>query len=244
MSYKFGKHAPHFSYATPRLSSYLTPVLPTPPPSFSVLPQVYTGAKMSDPTELFPMDGNDTIGDCTIAALAHAQTVYRGITGSRCIWGRNDVEVLYFHLTGGQDAGLVELDVLHYWHTFPVNNDRILGYVSIDPRNHLHVQQAINLFGGVYIGFQVQQDCISDFEAGRPWTPGPLLQEGHAVYVVGYDANQVEVLTWGNTQYGTWAWFDECVDECYAIVPPEAHSLKFTPGFNEQQLLADLLLLK
>jgi hypothetical protein len=92
----------------------------------------------------------------------------------------------------------------------------------------------------VYLGFQVQQNCIEDFNAGKPWTPGPLLQEGHAVYAVGYDADTVTVLTWGSTQKGTWGWWDECVDEAYAILPPEAKSADFAPGFNIAQLQADL----
>ena len=69
------------------------------------------------------------------------------------------------------------------------------------------------MFGGVYLGFQVQQDCLQDFNNHQLWTPGPLLNEGHAVCAVAYDANGVTVLTWGNTQQGTWAWWDECVDE-------------------------------
>jgi hypothetical protein len=48
------------------------------------------------------------------------------------------------------------------------------------------------------------------------------------------------VLTWGNTQLGTWAWWDECVDEVYAIVPQQAQNPDFAPGFNVAQLEADL----
>ena len=48
------------------------------------------------------------------------------------------------------------------------------------------------------------------------------------------------VLTWGNTQQATWAWWDECVDEAYAILPPEAKKPGFAPGFDLAQLQADL----
>jgi hypothetical protein len=48
------------------------------------------------------------------------------------------------------------------------------------------------------------------------------------------------VLTWGNTQQATWAWWDECVDEAYAILPPEAEKSGFAQGFNFAQLKADL----
>jgi hypothetical protein len=187
------------------------------------------------------MDGNDQYGDCTIAAMAHADTVYRGLIGKETIAAKQKVLKLYFHLTGGVDSGLNELDVLNYWRRTKAFGDEILAFVSIDPKNHDHVKQAIQLFGGVYLGFQVQQDCIADFNARKPWTPGPLLNEGHAVYAVGYDPNLVTVLTWGNTQPGTWAWWDECVDEAYAILPPEASKHGFElPGFDIKQLKADL----
>ena len=48
------------------------------------------------------------------------------------------------------------------------------------------------------------------------------------------------MLTWGNTQQGSWAWWDECVDEAYAILPPEAAHPGFTPAFDVAQLQADL----
>jgi hypothetical protein len=96
------------------------------------------------------------------------------------------------------------------------------------------------LFGGVYLGFQVQENCLQQFDAHQPWTPGPLTQDGHAVYAVAYDSAGVTVLTWGNVQTATWAWWDECVDEAYAILPPEAKESDFAPGFNFAQLKADL----
>jgi len=189
---------------------------------------------------LFPMDGNDTYGDCTIAALAHALTTYRALVGQKKILSRAAVVKLYMHLTGGVDSGLNELDVLNYWRQNAVSGDEILAFAAIDPKNHDHVKQALKLFGGVYLGFQVQQNCLQDFEAHKPWTPGPLTNDGHAVYAVAYDANALTVLTWGNTQQATWAWWDECVDEAYAILPPEAKNPGFAPGFDVAELQKDL----
>lgn len=241
---KFGRLPACPDSRYPQLGAYLTPQLPPPPATYDSLARVYAGTKHNDPSYLFPMDGNDRWGDCTIAALAHAQTVNRGLVDALCIWGEQDAVQLYFQLSGGVDSGLVETEVLRYWHLHPVNNDRILGYASVDPRNHEHVQQAISLFGSLYIGFTVPSNCIPEFEARQPWTPGPLTNEGHAVVAVGYDGTYVNMLTWGTTQFGTWDWWDECVDECYAIVPPEAGNAKFAPGFNVQQLIADLATVK
>ncbi len=239
--YRFGKHPPKRDYRTLRFKDYLAPGAAAPPPAYNVLTQVYADLKQSDPTKLFPLDGNDSLGDCTIAGVAHAITVYRGLIAKKAvIMSKPAVVKLYFHLTGGQDTGLNEFDVLNYWRQNSVDGDKILAYVSIDPKNHTHVEQAIQLFGGVYLGFQVQQNAIADFDARRPWTPGTLTNDGHAVYAVAYDQAGVTVLTWGNTQQGTWAWWDECVDEAYAILPQEATKSGFAPGFNLAQLQTDL----
>jgi hypothetical protein len=239
-AYRFGKHAPKLDYRTLRLKNYLTSALAAPPTSYNVLTDVYENLKTSDPTKLFPMDGNDTLGDCTIAALAHADTVYNGIVGKKKIMPKQAAVKLYLQLTGGADSGLDELTVLNYWQSNPVSGDKILAFAKIDEKNHTHIQLAIQLFGGVYLGFQVQQNAVQEFDAHQPWTPGPLTPDGHAVYAVAYDATGVTVLTWGNTQQATWAWWDECVDEAYAILPPEAKKSDFAPGFDFAQLKADL----
>ncbi len=240
-SYRFGKHPPKVDYRTLRFKDYLKATIAPPPASLTVLPRVYKDLGTTDPAKLFPMDGNDKLGDCTIAALAHAITTYRGLVGSKKdIMPSKTVVKLYMHLTGGVDSGLNELDVLNYWRQNGVAGDQILAYAGVDPKNHVHVQQAIQLFGGVYLGFQVQENCQQEFDAHQPWTPGPLTQDGHAVFAVGYDQNGLTVLTWGNTQQATWAWWDECVDEAYAILPPEAKNTGFAPGFDFAQLQSDM----
>ncbi len=238
--YRFGKLAAKSDYRTLRFSHYATAKLPPPPPAFDVLTRVYKNLNTNDPAKLFPMDGNDQYGDCTIAALAHADTVFNGLDGKSVIPTQNAVTKLYFQLTGGQDSGLDELKVLNYWQSNAALGSKILAYVKIDPKNHTHVQQAIEIFGGVYLGFQVQQNAVQEFDSHQPWTPGPLTNDGHAVFAVGYDASGVTVLTWGNTQQGTWAWWNECVDEAYAILPPAALKTDFAPGFDLAQLKQDL----
>jgi hypothetical protein len=237
MTHRFGKHPPKIDYRTLRFGNYVTSQLADPPASCDVLARVYEKLGKSDAQALFPMDGNDRVGDCTIAALAHAVTVYRGLLGKTTIMGEPAVLKLYYKLSGGVDSGLNELDVLNYWRKHKVSGDEILAYVSVDPKDHKHVKQAINLFGGVYLGFQVQKNCLQDFDAGKPWTPNRLTHDGHAVYAIGYDKDYVTVLTWGNTQKGSWAWWDKCVDEAYALLSPEA---PLATGFDLAQLKSDL----
>jgi hypothetical protein len=213
--FRFGKHPPKHDYRTLRFKNYLVPGIAAPPAQFNVLERVFDNLHANDPTKLFPMDGNDRYGDCTIAALAHAITVFRGLGPRETrIMAQQAVLKLYMKLTGGIDSGLNELDVLNYWRKTAVDGDKILAFAKIDPKK--------------------------DFRDKKPWTPGPLTQDGHAVYAVGYDPNMVTVLTWGNTQQGSWAWWDECVDEAYALLPAEAKNANFAPGFNFAQLQADL----
>ncbi len=239
---RFGKQPRLSDYRTLRFSDYVTDRLPAPAPSCDVLANALhkLGATEADVAKLFPMDGNDQYGDCTIAAVAHAITIYEGLVGTRHVMSAQSVERTYFHLSGGVDSGLRELDVLNYWQSHMVGREKILAFTSVDPRHHEHVKQAMEIFGGVYLGFQVQADCIQDFESGVPWTPGALTNDGHAVFAVAYDPNDVTVLTWGGMQHGTWAWWDECVDEAYAILPPDAKQPGFAPGYDIDQLTADL----
>ena len=72
--YRFGKHPPRNDYRTLRFKDYLAKDIAAPPVALNVLDRVYKNLRTADPAKLFPMDGNDRLGDCTIAALAHAIT--------------------------------------------------------------------------------------------------------------------------------------------------------------------------
>ena len=240
MKYKFGKHPPRHDKRTLLFKNYLAPELPPPPPQFDVLDRVFSNLQTQDVEILFPMDGNDQYGCCTFAAKAHAITAYQGLIGKRTIVSGPDVIAAYLAFTAGEDTGCNELDVLNDWRQKPFAGDQILGYAAINPRNHTNVMRAISMFGGVYLGFQVQEAAETDFDARRTWTAGPLTADGHAVFATAYRPTGGTVLTWGNTQAFDWHWWDMCVDECYAILPQEAQDPNFCPGFDVQTLQADL----
>jgi hypothetical protein len=237
--YRMGKLPKKTDYRTLKFKKYITD-LEEPPETYDILEKVYKNCKNHDPAVLFPTDGNDIYGDCTIAAAAHAITVWRCLISKKSIMSRNAVVKLYFHLTGGNDTGLYALDVLNYWRKTAINTEKILSFVAIDPKNHTHIKQATKLFGGVYLGFQCQENCVEDFKAGKPWTPGPLENAGHMVWITSYDETYVTVLTWGGVQKATYDWMDECCDEAYAILPMEAKKPGFAEGFNFKQLQEDL----
>lgn len=236
---KFGKLAPKHDDRTLLFKDYAS-ALPAPPVALSNTARVYQAVGVSDPAAVFPMDGNDQYGCCTMAEAAHLRTAWSAFIGKHVITAAADVVKEYLKLSGGQDTGLVVLDVLNAWHKAGFFGEKILAFVKLDHKNHVHVRQAMQYFGGVYSGFQVQANCMKDFDAGKTWTPGKLTNDGHAVPALDYDPHTVSVLTWAAVQKGTWAWWDKCVDEAYAIIPKEAKTKGFALGFDFAQLEADL----
>jgi hypothetical protein len=237
---RFGKLPPKIDYRTLRFVDYLTRDIPEPDREVNLLKRVYENLGDMRTNMLFPMYANDEIGDCTVAGMAHGVTVYHGMVVQRHIPELINVIKIYNFLTGGNDTGLYMLDVVKYWRSTGIEDSKVYAYTSVSHTNHLHVKQAISLFGGLLVGFQCQEKVIEEFANNKPWKPGKLVNAGHAVYVTGYNDDGVEVLTWGSTQKGTWAWWDACVDEAYAMLPPEAKLVGFTPGFDFDRLKKDL----
>lgn len=238
---RFGKRPPVRDYRTFMLKDYLKDDVPIPPAELNVLNRVYQNIDPDDPTLLFPMMDNDKLGNCTIVAMAHGDTVWTSLIGKKSIYPQDLINKIYFHLTGGIDSGLAMLGVLEYFRKNSVMGEKIYAYVSLNSHNHTHVKQAIMLFGGIFLGFQVQEKCLEEFRDRIPWQPGTLMNAGHAVFATGYDSNGVNMLTWGDTQWGTWEWWDECVDEAYVILAPEASNPLFAPGFDFAKLKKDLI---
>jgi hypothetical protein len=236
MNYRFGKHAPKNDYRTFLYPNYNV-AMPSAPAAYDSLSRVL---KNSAVTSMFPMDGNDVEGCCTIAGRAHCLTLFEGFIGKKSIPTKAQVHKLYRHLSGGEDTGLNMLDVLNDWRKNPFNGEILDGFAKLKVHNHDHVKQAIAFFGCVYLGFQCQEDVLTDFNAKKVWTPGKLTEDGHCVVATGYDADTIEVLTWAARQKGTWDWWDTCVDEAYILLPKEAETKGFAPGFNFTQLKTDL----
>ena len=248
---KFGKHAKRNDrfYRTLQIEDYLplssaemaAANLPSPPTSTGNLRRLYKTWGVTSPKGILQMDGNDTIGDCTIAALAHFATMFQAFLGKKVIPPPSEVEKFYFQLTGGQDTGLDMLTVLNYirknsW----LGEAPILAFAEVNVKDRFLMSQCIALFGGLYAGFQVQSNCIAQFDNGGPWTPGPLTQDGHCVNLADYDTTGLYAETWGSVIGATWPWEAECVDEAYVIIPAEAATPGFIPGLKIADLLTDL----
>jgi hypothetical protein len=232
MTYCTGKLPPKIKYQTLLFKNFAAD-LPAPPPSCDKLALASSKLPGNPPVEILcPMDGNDKVGDCVIAGLAHATAINQGLVKKWDVATEAAVLKLYWYMTDGQDCGCNMLDVLTYWRKNRFAGDNILGFTKLDPKNHVHVKQAIQIFGGVILGFQVQENAQADFARGKTWTPGRLLNEGHCVYAYAYDDRTVRVATWAAGQPGSWDWVDETWDEAYVLLSPETLVPGFCPGFD------------
>ncbi len=217
---KLGKLAPKPNSKTLKFSKYLkADALPAPPT------KVFWEYKIPAPT--WGMFGNDTVGDCTCAAMAHMLMNWTAHTGSIVI--PTDADVLkaysaisgYDPVSGANDNGAAMTDVLAYWQSTGLAGHKIDGWVQIDHTNYKQVQQAIYLFGGLDIGVQFPNSAMDQTNAGKTWDVLPNdggIDGGHCVCNFGYGAAGTTAVTWGQLQPMTWKWWKAYVDEAYAVV--------------------------
>lgn len=221
---KLGRLPRAYNPAIPHLSALLAGrrrTLAPAPPSCD-----YTTALPSD----LGMMGNNSLGDCTCAALGHALQVWTA-NANPPIDTEPDSNIIqmYSEACGyrlgdpSTDNGGVEQDVLTYatLSGIPVSNGggrhRISAFVEVDPSNFADVKLAIFEGGLCYLGFDVPDYVMSE----QVWDvrPGePDIVGGHAVIAAGYDDAGLNIISWGSKAYRmTWAFWSEFVDEAYLL---------------------------
>lgn len=197
------------------------------------------------------MMGNDSLGNCTCAAIGHAIQVWTSQASSEITLADSDVIALYERFgynpaNPATDGGAFISDVLASLLTTPVAGHGIDAYAEVETSNLSEVRAAIYLFGGIDIGLNLptawQSMDVWDVPPSGMAGPGaPGSWGGHSVFVVGYDTNGVTLITWGERKRLTWAGFSAYCDEAYAILSPD---WKGAEGFDYAALTADVAALK
>jgi hypothetical protein len=181
---------------------------------------------------------NDTLGDCTCAAVYHAVQVWTGNAQKKLITEPDaDVEQLYVQAcgynpkAGGEGPGGNEQTVLTYllktgapFGPKGAQRHKIKAFVEVDPRNTDDVKRAIVDCGVAYIGFNVPAFLMpSNAPPPSVWkvqNTDKNIIGGHAVVLAGYTAEGARVISWGQYYTMTWGFFAAYVDEVYAIADP------------------------
>lgn len=211
-----------------------------------------------------PMYLNNELGDCTIAALGHmfgSWTVNAGVHTGEALFSDAEITAVYSRVGGyvpgepSTDAGCMMSDVLADARANGMTDVRghvhkVVAYAAFgNPADEDLLGQALEVFGAVYVGFNVQQIVETEFEEEEPWTyqPGAGYIGGHCVnlarrYPVGGSVGVLEYWTWARRQRATFGWQANVVDEAWAPITEDwlkanGHSVE---GCDLTQLLADM----
>jgi hypothetical protein len=213
------------------LSKY-TRAIALPPPPVTCKP----------PNIVWPMDLNNQLGDCVIAAVAHCIQRWNG-----AVLTNDRVLALYEQLSGynpadpNTDRGCVETDVLTSWINGSIPENKLSAFVSLNISDLDELRDAINWFGIVYLGINCPQAAESNTVVWDVVEGSPILG-GHAVILVGYDADFFYVVSWGMLIATTPAFIAKYTEEAYALLDTawlQANNL--TPsGFDLAQLQQDM----
>lgn len=194
---------------------------------------------------------NDSLGDCTFAGVGHkvagdtryGQGATTQITDQDALAG---YEVVGGYRPGdpSTDQGCVMQDVLKYWQKTGIGGHKITAYAKVDISNLDELKQAIALFGQVYAGFNFPSTAMAQFNAGQPWdvVKGARIEGGHCVTIGGFDADGLDVVTWGKVQRVTWAFFVKYFDEVWVVLDDDFESTRTgldAQGWDRAQLGAD-----
>ena len=251
MKLKLGKQPARHDPRNLMMASYIKPELPAPPKSCDLSKKVKTWGMMK----------NDDLQDCTCAAAGHLIMMWTANVGKEIIPTDDQIVAAYAAVTGynpqtnSGDNGAVEVDVLNYWRQTGVADHKIGAYMALEPANHTHIMDSVNIFQGCYIGLLLPKTAQAQLQNKQPWSvpPGgpvgdgtPKSWGGHAVPVVAYDQRGLTCITWGAPQLMTWGFWEAYCEEAYAILSQDyLTGAKKTPnGFSLEQLQEDLADLK
>lgn len=232
--YKTGRLPATRPAALGDLDVYAAGKLPTPPPTVTV------------PAGAYPIDGNSTYGDCTMAGAAHLIEAWN--TESKQtdpVPDEATVVAEYLKLTGGPDSGLSEAEVLKVWQTEGLFGERIAGYAPVDPQDLLQIHQAVAFYGGCYLGIECPESAQRQFAGGEPWTyQGSPVEGGHCVVALGYGpSGALQCATWGGIAVLEASFLAHYLDEAWVILPSQMVEAKGDAlGIDLAALQADLTL--
>ena len=217
---KLGKLDAKFSPYTLRLRSYI--------------PKAYVPPAFADHTCGIKSWGemlNDTLGDCTIAACGHAEQVWtlgKITVADSVILGAYEAWCGYNPANPATDQGGIEVDVLTDWQKNKLGGHVLDGWADPTPQDLSHVMHSIAEFGGVYIGLQIPNSALNQYQAGQVWdvvANDGGIAGGHAVYCPAYhtlDPNvskktTITCITWGGLQKMTVDFWDKYCDESHTL---------------------------
>jgi hypothetical protein len=191
------------------------------------------------------MDGNDTYGDCGVAAKNHGDMATDAVLNYPETIPANDQIVQYYlTYTGGQDTGVVLAAFLAYVQKNGFFGHTLEAYAPVGVHDIPTLQFAIDAFDYAYTGITVTEAMQDAFSNGEEWDVGQLnspVAGGHCVPLVGYDSQYLYCITWGKVQPITYPMWHYISSEAWALISGEFVAKNSDGrGINLAALKADL----
>lgn len=177
--------------------------------------------------------GNDEVGCCVRASIAHLINHVRMANHTGPIITRDEVLASYRERTGwdpeidATDQGEYLVDVIKEWKRDGIFHTHIIAFVELDPNDRDQIAFACSSLGGVLFGFGLpksiqdqgdtwQTDPDSNTEVDKPWSLG-----GHAILCTDSSPYLDTGMTWGNYQCWTDQWRCRYASQAHAVVLEE-----------------------
>jgi hypothetical protein len=239
---RLGKKQPKYDPRTLMLARYIEK---------RAKPKIPQGHNLSRKTlKAFPKLGlmvNDSLGDCTVATLGHGEQTWSTYGGAPKCPTDAQIVAAYDRVNGGVDEGAYMLDVLNLARHDGIGGNRIFAFVGADPLDHDQIRTGHFLFGGLCAGANLPVSAQDQLDKGV-WdvVPGhgsePGSWGGHEMYVIDYVKRGPIVVTWGQLQSMTWAFWDRYVDEVHCVLSEDwiGADKRSPQGFSLSKLAADM----
>lgn len=224
-----GRTAPHPEETHPRLKleAFLdTAKLPATPETIDWCSKVVS----------WPMYLNDSLGDCTCACVGHQLQAWSAYGNTEVTVPQSSVLGLYEamgYVPGdpSTDNGANIQDVLEEMVKTGIpgetegDTEKYQLFAEIkNLKNMETVYQALYLFGSVYLGTNIPQSAMDQFQAGQPWsyTGDDNILGGHAICVQAKLSNgNLDIITWGAVQEMEQSFWDNYVEEAWVVIDPD-----------------------
>jgi hypothetical protein len=246
-NFKLGKKAPRRLLSTPALGDFLSKATTWP----AVKPR---GWEYAVPPAKLDILGNDTIGDCVIAAMMHYAQAETANTSNPLTPNTQLTIETYSAITGydpndpNTDQGTTWIDALTYWkkHGIPLLDStgkevihQILGWASLDLSSVAQQRYACDLFGGTLMGIQCPQSAEDD-TTNWTYVPNSPIVGGHGINREGQGGAGWHIGSWGLWIPGTWEFSLKLADEDYVVTTPAWVNAqgKSPSGLDLNELLA------
>jgi hypothetical protein len=208
------------------------------------------------------MLGNDRYGDCVWAGAAHEHMLFNKVVSGHDVPFDDDAVLADYAAATGFDRNDPSTDngtdvhqALDYRRKIGIadtngTRHKIGAYVSLDPKDWQHLEQATYIFGAVGIGFEFPESALDQFNAGEPWdyVAGSPVKGGHYVPTVGslHAKDQASAITWAKRQVFTVAFYERYNDESWVYITPEELRSDGTGlhGFDMERLKSYLAALR